>query len=139
MLIPAVLDAVAARIDAIDELTVTTNPGVTVVAPMAVVSDEQMQYHSTFSSLRGFSTLEMRVRIYVSEADDEQGALEIRNYKSAHGGRSISKAIETATLAADDFPNGTLVATVGDTGVVENGGKWLVLDVSVTAEIPGEA
>lgn len=139
MLIPAVLDAVKERLLTIDGLTVTTDPGVSpITVPMASIEDQQIAYHATFG--RGYDELSMRVRVFVSDADSPSGALEVRGFKSGYGSKSIRAALETSAGAGDTFPNSSIVAVTGDTGVVEMGGtRWLALDVQVTAQISGSA
>ena len=138
MLIPDVLDAVRTRLLTIDGLTVTTDPGVSpITVPMASIEDQQIEYHATFG--RGYDALSVRVRVFISDADSPSGAFEVRSYKSGHGARSIRAALETSAGVSDTFPNGSIVAVTGDTGVIEMGGaRWLALDVIATAQIPGK-
>ena len=136
MLVQAVLDAVKARLETIDGLTVTTDPGATVVVPMAVVSDGEMEYHATFG--RGYDTLNINIAVYVSRADSNEGVSEVRAFKSGYGDKSIRKALETAPAAADGL-NTSLVAQTGTAGVATvQGETFVTLQVSATAQIEGK-
>lgn len=136
MEIPDVLDAVADRLRTISGLTVTTNPGATVAVPMAVVSDGDIEYHATFG--RGFDSLEVRIRVYVSKADNPAGFAEVREFKSGHGTKSIRAALETVPDTADGL-NMSLTAQTGTDGldVRLDDSNYLTVDVIASAEIGG--
>lgn len=136
MLIDEALDAIADRLSAIVGLTVTTDPGARVTPPMALVTDGQIEYHSTFG--RGYDQLNVPITVYVSKADSAEGALELRLYKSGHGDLSIRQALETAPDPTDNLE--ALVAVTGDAGIVDrgNGEMFLTLQVAATAQIKGK-
>ena len=137
MSVQAILDAAADRLRTIDGLTVTTDPSATVVPPMAVVTDGEMEYHATFG--RGYDTLNVSVTVYISRADSNEGVSEVRAYKSGYGDKSVRAALETAPVAADGI-NASMVAQTGTAGVSERDGtSWVTLQVSATAQIDGKA
>ena len=138
MTIDEVLAAVKARLETIDGLTVTTDPGITVKAvPMAQVLDGQMEYHSTFG--RGYDALSMSITVYVSRVDSAEGVLEARDYKSGHGTKSIRAALETAPSPDDGLE--ALVAVTGETGTASDaeGTSWITMQMQATAQIKGAA
>jgi len=133
VLIDAALDAIKTRLETIDGLTVTTDPGVGVVPPMARVMDGQIEYHSTFA--RGYDQLNFTVTLYVSRADSAEGALEARDYKSGHGSKSVRSALETGTDAGLE----AVVVTTGEVGTAEAGGEsYITLQVQATAQLAGK-
>jgi hypothetical protein len=137
MLIDAYLDGVAARLDTIAGLTVTTNPLATIVPPMALVFDGDIVYDQSFG--RGTDALTVMVMVYVSQTASEESVRLARLYKSGHGAKSIKLALETSTGADDVIPNKTLIATRGTIG--EDGrpdaSSHLVMQISATAHLPG--
>lgn len=133
MLIDTALDILKGRLETIDGLTVTTDPGAEVSPPMALVTDGQIEYHSTFA--RGHDALNFLVTVYVSRADSAEGALEARQYKSGHGDKSIRAALETG----NDAGLAAVIAVTGDIGVSERGGgSFVTLQVAGTAQISGK-
>lgn len=134
MLIATALEAVADRLRTIDGLTVTTDPGTSAapVVPMAQVMDGEMEYHSTF--MRGYDTLNFTITVFVSKADSAQGALEVRDYKSGHGAKSILAALEAAPTPNDDLE--AVVAQTGNVGIVDRDGtSYITLQVAATMQI----
>ena len=138
MLIAAYLEAVADRLHTVDSLTVTTDPGAKITPPMALVTDGTIEYFQSFA--RGHDTLNLTITVYVSAADSAEGALEVRDYKSGYGAKSIRAALMTSTGAGDAIPNNTLIATSGDVQVIDraNGESYLALIVNATALLPGK-
>lgn len=133
MTLDEALTAIARRLDAIPDLTVTTDPGAVVNPPMALVNDGTVEYHATMND--NYAELTVVVTVYVSKADSAEGALEIRQYKSPSGAKSISQAIETA-VSGDELEAGrnrTLRAISGETSVIGRGESsegWLALTVT---------
>ena len=138
MLIPDYLDGVAARINTIAGLTVTTNPMQTVTPPMAIVTDGTINYHQTFD--RGNDELEVLVTVYVSRTDPGQGIRRAREYKSGHGARSVIAAIETSLGGADTIPNKSLRATTAVTreDTEESGAGHIEMVFRAEGLIPGK-
>ena len=135
MLIDEALTAIKTRLEAIDGLTVTTDPGATVVVPMALVTDGTIEYHSTFA--RGYDQLNVNITVFVSQADSTEGALEARDYKSGHGSKSVRAALETVPSPTDDVQ--ALVAVTGDVVQVDRGGgSFIALQMAATAQILGK-
>jgi hypothetical protein len=137
MMIDDYLAGVAARLDTIAGLTVTTNPLATIVPPMALVTDGTIEYDQTFG--RGSDRLTIMVMVYVSLTASEKSVAEARLYKSGHGAKSIKAALETSIGVGDVIPNKTLIATsgtIGEDGRSE-GSSHLVMQITATAHLPG--
>jgi hypothetical protein len=137
MLIDTFLDGVAARLDTIAGLTVTTNPLAMIVPPMALVYDGDITYDATFG--KGFDSLSAVVVVYVSETASEEGVAQARLYKSGHGAKSIRLALETSIGVDDVIPNKSLRAVTGSIG--EDGrpdlAKHIAIQITATSLIPG--
>lgn len=139
MKIPDLLDGLALRLEAIDGLTVTTDPGATVVPPMVLVDDGDVTYDATMG--RGSDDIVVNLTLYVSKADSAQGALEAREYKSGHGDKSLRTAIETSATG-DGLGNVMIRQFTASTGVVERGGpdaQFIAVQVSLIATVSGTA
>jgi len=132
MLIPDALDILKARLESIDGLTVTTNPAVTVIPPMALIDDTEANYNEAFK--RGALDLDFTVTVFVSEADKAEGLNEARLYLSGHGAQSIRAALETEPTAGDDLssPN-RVTADVGARGESNN---YITATFNCRAHIP---
>ena len=137
MMIDTYLAGVAARLDTIAGLTVTTNPLATIVPPMALVTDGPIEYDQSFG--RGSDTLTVMVMVFVSLTASEESVRLAREFKSGHGAKSIKAAIETSIGAADVIPNRTLTATGGTIGEDgrPDGSSHLVMQITATAHLPG--
>lgn len=138
MLIGDYLDGVAARIDTIAGLTVTTDPALAIVPPMAVVAESGMSYDAAFG--RGQDSIEIEVTIYISRGDSLTALEESRLYMSGHGAKSIRAALETSTGVSDTIPNKTLRAESAstDSNTDASGAGHVVLSVRATGLIPGK-
>ena len=124
------LDILKARLEAIDGLTVTTDPKVPVVVPMALIADGEMDYNHSFG--RGAAMLSFEVTVYVSEADSGEGLYEARSYLSGHGDRSVREALDTPSTTDD-----LLAKVVIDTGVRESSDNYITAVFAGRAHIPG--
>jgi hypothetical protein len=124
------LDILKARLEAIDGLTVTTDPKVPVVVPMAVITDGEMDFNESFR--RGAAMLSFEVTVYVSEADSGEGLYEARSYLSGHGDRSVREALDTPSTTDD-----LLAKVVIDTGVRESSDNYITAVFAGRAHIPG--
>lgn len=129
MLIDEALDILKARLETIDGLTVSTDPAVTIVVPMAVISDSELDYNE--SMRRGAALLTFTVTVYVSQADSGEGLYEARRYLSGHGELSVREALDTPST--DDL----LSKVVVDTGVRGESDSYITAEFTGRAHIPG--
>jgi len=139
MLISELLDGLADRLRCIDGLTVSVDPSATVSVPMAVVTDGEVGYHETMTP-RNLYRVDAVVTVYISRADNEQGALESRSYRSNHGDLSIPAALETSTGTLDPLNDvNTIVTNTSTAGVVTSvgGESYYGARFEITAHIPG--
>ena len=125
------LDILKARLESIDGLTVTTDPKVPVVVPMAVITDGELEYNESFT--RGAAQLAFEVTVYVSEADSGEGLYEARSYLSGHGDYSVRQALETEAMGGDLL----LKKVVVDTGVRESSDNYITAVFACRAHVPG--
>jgi hypothetical protein len=132
VLLSDALDILADRLDTIAGLTVSTDPAVTIVVPMAVVSDVELDYNE--SMRRGAALLTFAVTVYVSQADSSEGLYEARRYLSGHGDLSIRDALETQPDAGDLLLNKVSV----DTGERSESDNYIIATFTGRAHIPGE-
>ena len=132
MLIDEALDILKARLETIDGLTVSTDPAVTIVAPMAVIEDGEIDYNESFR--RGACLLSFTVTVYVSQADSGEGLYEARRYLSANGAKSVSTALETQPDAGDELLNKVSV----NTGVRGESDNYITAVFEATVHVPGE-
>lgn len=132
MLIDEALDILKTRLETIDGLTVTTDPAVTVVVPMAVVSDGEIDYNESFR--RGACLLTFSVVVYVSTADTAEGLYEARRYLSGHGDMSVTTALETQAAGGDLLLNKVSV----NTGVRDESDNFITAVFEATVHVPGE-
>lgn len=132
MLLPDALDILKTRLEAIDGLTVTTDPAVTVTPPMALIDATRMDYNESFT--RGAALLEFSVTVFVSQADSAEGVFEAREYLSGYGDKSVRAAIETQPSGGDAF----LKKVVVDTGERGETSNFIVANFAGRAHVPGE-
>jgi len=140
MLIPDVLDGLKARLETITGLTVSTDPGATIVVPMAVVTDADVTFNATMG--RGSDDIEVIATVFVSRADQAEGAFEVREYKSGHGDRSVRAALETSTGATDPLTVAGVMVRVdsASTEVAARGDtSFIVVNVSLLVTVDGRA
>jgi hypothetical protein len=90
--LPECLELLAARVRAIDGLTVSTDPQATVVPGLVVIADAGLDYNYT---MRGGATVNFTATAYVSRSDVPSGVFEVRDYLSPYGTRSIRAALDT--------------------------------------------
>lgn len=138
MIIADVLAGLAARVERIGGVTVTTDPNATVVVPMAVVTDESIDYHATMG--RGSDDVNVAVTLYVSRSDSPEGSFEVRAYLSGHGDRSIRAAIETSCGPHDPL-NAAMVRAVSgthdDAAEVPTGESFITATVTALVTVSG--
>lgn len=123
------LDILAERLRAIEGLTVTTDPKVPVVPPMAVVTTGLIDYNETY--VRGGAKTDFTVVVYVAQSDSETGLYEARGYLSGHGDTSIRAAADTP---ADD---GLLSRVVINTGELGQSDNYLTAEFAGFLHVPG--
>lgn len=129
MLLDEALDILKARLETIDGLTVTTDPMVTVVVPMAVVRLGDLDYNETY--VRGGIKAFFDVRVYVSQADSAEGLLEARDYLSGHGDKSVRAALDTPAV------DGLESRVVVNTGRLEQSDNYISAVFECFAHVPG--
>lgn len=130
MQVEEALDILAARLRAIDGLTVTTDPAVTIDTPMAVVEDGEMDYNQ--SMRRGDAVLSFQVTVYVCESDSESGLTEARGYLSGHGTTSVRQALDTPN------PDDALLSkAVVDSGVRGQSANYITCTFAGSTHVPG--
>jgi hypothetical protein len=129
VLIDEALDILKARLETVDGLTVSTDPAVTIVVPMAVISDSELDYNE--SMRRGAALLTFSVTVYVSQADSGEGLYEARRYLSGHGELSVREALDTP--GTDDL----LSKVVVDSGVRGESDNYITAEFIGRAHIPG--
>ena len=130
MQLEAALDILKARLETIDGLTVTTDPAVTIDAPMAVIEDGEMDYNQ--SMRRGDAVLAFEVTVYVARTDSESGLTEARTYLSGHGDYSAREALDTPS-STDDL----LAKVAVDTGIRGESDNYITCTFTGWAHIPG--
>ena len=129
MLVDEALDILKTRLETVDGLTVTTDPVVTVVVPMAVIEDGELDYNHTFG--RGAAMLTFTVTVYVSTSDSAEGLYEARRYLSGHGDLSVRAALDTPGTDA------LLSKVVVDTGVRGESDNFITAEFTGRAHVPG--
>lgn len=117
----AIRAALATRLDLLPNVQANRSPIDAINPPTAIVGEVTVDYDLSFG--RGVDSLEIRVRLYVSRADAEDGVVTLDGYMSGSGPSSVK-----ATVEGDR----TLAGTVDDCRVkrAENFG---VYDVAGTA------
>lgn len=125
------LDILKQRLETIPGLTVTTDPKIPVVVPMALIEDGEVEYNESFT--RGASLLAFQVTVYVSEADSGEGLYEARSYLSGHGDNSVRAALETQLTGGDEL----LKKVVVDTGVRESSDNYITAVFAGRSHVPG--
>ena len=131
MLLDAALEILKARLESVDGLTVTTDPGAEVVVPMAVIEDGELEFNESFT--RGAALLTFAVTVYVSSADNPSGLYEARSYLSGHGDYSVRAALEAQPAAGDAL----LQKVVIDTGSRDVSDNYITAVFAGRAHIPG--
>jgi len=138
MLVGDYIDGIAARVNTISGLTVTTDPALAIAPPMAVVTESGISYDAAFG--RGQDTIDITVMVYISRGDSLTALEESRLYMSGHGGKSIRTALETSTGGSDVIPNKTLRAESAstDSNTDSSGAGHVILTIRATGLIPGK-
>ena len=131
MLLDDALGILKTRLESIDGLTVTTDPKVPVVVPMAVITDGESDYNVSYG--RGAALLAFDVIVYVSEADSGEGLYEARRYLSGHGDYSVRAALEAEATGGDLL----LQKVVVDTGVRSASDNFITAEFACRAHVPG--
>jgi hypothetical protein len=130
MQIDEALDILKCRLESIDGLTVTTDPAVTIVAPMAVITDGEIDYDFSFG--RGAVVLSFQVTVYVAQSDSTEGLYEARRYLSGHGDRSVREALDTPSTTDDLLSKVTV-----NTGIRSVSDNYITAEFTCSSHVPG--